>query len=104
MRTAKISDFTNGWIIGDFQPTLLKTKEFEIAHHKYPKGFVGTPHTHLIAIEVNYIVKGRLVATGLELTDGDVFIYEPGEYSEVTFLEDTDLIIVKTPSVPGDKY
>lgn len=104
MKTSRISNFVNGWLIGNFEPTLSKTPDFEVAHHKYPKGFSGTPHTHKIATEYNYIVKGRLIASGQELSDGEIFIYEPNEVSDVVFLEDTDLIIIKTPSVPGDKY
>lgn len=104
MRTDKISRMTNGWLIGDFEPNVLRTSQFEIAHHVYKKGFHGVPHTHKIATEYNYIVSGRLIASGLELEAGDMFIYEPNEVADVVFLEDTNLVIVKTPSVPGDKY
>jgi hypothetical protein len=82
----------------------LRTSVFEVAHHFYPKGFKGTPHIHKIAIEYNYIVSGRLIASGEELGFGDFFIYEPMDVSEVEFLEDTNLIIIKTPSIPKDKY
>lgn len=104
MIISNIKNYTNGWIIGDFSPSLLKTKEFEIAHHFYPKGFVGNSHTHRIATEYNYIVSGKLTASNITLTDGDIFIYEPYDISDVIFLEDTNLIVVKTPSIPGDKY
>jgi len=33
-----------------------------------------------------------------------MFVYYPKEVAEVTFLEDTDLIVIKWPSVPSDKY
>lgn len=104
MKVSSINEFINGWFIGNFEPSVLKSEEFEVAHHKYAKGFRGTPHTHKIATEYNYIVKGKLIASGVELSDGEMFVYSPDEISEVTFLEDTDLIIIKTPSVPGDKY
>lgn len=104
MRTSNIKSFTNGWFIGNFEPSLDKTKDFEIAHHFYPKDFKGTPHTHRIAIEYNYIVSGKLTASGKTLEAGDIFIYDPNDISDVTFLEDTNLIVIKTPSVPGDKY
>ena len=39
-----------------------------------------------------------------ELTSGDIFIIYPGEISDPVFLEDCEIICVKSPSVPGDKY
>jgi hypothetical protein len=41
---------------------------------------------------------------GVEMTAGDVFVIEPGEIAEPEFLEDCQLVCVKTPSLPGDKY
>ena len=101
---ASIDKMTNGWFIGDFEPSILQTKEFEVAHHFYAKGFKGTPHTHKVATEYNYVVRGKARVSGLIVEPGDIFIYLPGEVSDVEFLEDTDLIIVKTPSLPEDKY
>ena len=104
MIISNINAYKNGWFIGDFEPSLLRTSAFEVAHHFYPKGFKGTPHVHKISTEYNYIVSGRLTASGKELCSGDFFIYEPMDVSDVEFLEDTNLIIVKTPSMPQDKY
>lgn len=106
MKFHKITDFINGWFIGDFEPSLLRTANFEIAHHHYKKGVISTPHTHLVASEYNYIVCGKvyLPTEDRYLESGDMFIYEPKEVSNVEFLEDTDLIIIKVPSLPTDKY
>ena len=93
-----------GWFIGDFEPSVFKNPFFEVAHHHHLAGFIGKKHYHKIAPELTYIVKGSLIASGVRLESGDIFIYEPNEISEVTFLEDTDLIVVKWPSVPSDKY
>ena len=104
MKIDKVSNYTNGWYLGNFYPTLLKTAGFEVALHHYPKGFKSVPHTHKIATEYNCIVTGRLIVDGHELGEGDIFIYEPNDVSDIVFLEDTKLTIIKTPSVPGDKY
>lgn len=104
MKTSNIKSYTNGWFIGNFSPSLLKTDKFEIAHHFYPKGFKGTPHVHKIATEYNYILVGKLIASDTTLETGDIFVYEPLDISNVMFLEDTHLIIIKTPSIPNDKY
>ena len=104
MKVANIKEYTNGWFIGDFDPSLLKTNSFEIAHHFYEKNFLGIHHTHKIATEYNYIVSGKLIASDIELKSGDIFVYYPHEVSSVIFLEDTNLIIIKTPSIMDDKY
>jgi quercetin dioxygenase-like cupin family protein len=104
MRFNKISNMTNGWMIGNYIPSILRTKDFEIGHHLYQKNFKAVPHTHKIATEYNYIISGRLIVSGKELKRGDIFIYEPNDVADVVFLEDTDLIIIKVPSVLGDKY
>ena len=104
MKVSNIKDFKGGWIVGNFEPTLLKTPDFEVGHHLYKKGFVAVPHIHKIATEYNYVVSGSLIATGKKLGAGDIFIYDPGEVADVVILEDTNLIIIKVPSLPGDKY
>ena len=37
MKKSKIDSFTKGWFIGDFKPTLLRTKDFEAAMKFYKK-------------------------------------------------------------------
>ena len=39
-----------------------------------------------------------------ELNEGDIFIFNPYEIADPIFLEDCTVLIIKTPSVPGDKY
>lgn len=108
MQTANIKDFVKGWFYGAFTPTLCHNENTEIGLHHYKKGFVSQPHIHLIATEINIIVRGQ-VSIGqykdiIYLEDGDIFIFKPNEYKRVVFLENTDLVVVKTPSLPLDKY
>lgn len=100
-----IKEFHLGWFIGDFEPSILKTRAVEVAHHHYKEGDKSIPHYHKIATEYNYIVKGSLILNEhLVLKAGHIFVYEPNEISNVYFREDTDLIIIKLPSIVGDKY
>lgn len=94
----------NGWFIGDFEPSAFKNCFFEIAHHKHDTNYIAEKHTHKIATELTYIVKGRMIVSGKELSSGDMFIYEANEVSDVRILENVDLIVVKWPSIPSDKY
>jgi len=38
MKKYKLKNFTRGWFIGNFKPTLFSTKDFEIAIKQYKKG------------------------------------------------------------------
>ena len=104
MKTFNIGDMRAGWFIGDFEPSVFKNPFFEVAHHFHEAGYVGPKHYHKIAPELSYIIKGKLVASGQTLSTGDMFLYEPYDIADVRFIEDTDLIVVKWPSVPTDKY
>ena len=104
MDVYNINNFKNGWFIGNFTPSVFKNPFFEVAHHHHKAGYCGQAHTHKIAQEVTYIVKGSLVASGKHLKTGDMFVYSPHEVANVMFVEDTDLIVIKWPSVPNDKH
>ena len=38
MKTAKLTDMIKGWFVGNFEPTLLKTNDVEVAVKEYRKG------------------------------------------------------------------
>lgn len=104
MRLANLRDMVNGWFVGDFTPAVHRTPAAEVAFHEYRTGQMGEPHVHRIATEVNLVVSGEMVINGVTVTAGDIFTIEPGEVAEARFIQDTQLVIVKVPSVPGDKY
>ena len=99
-----IKQFHKGWFIGDFEPSIFKNPFFEIAHHTYKAGYKTPKHTHKIAKELTYIVRGELLVGGRTLTDGDMFLYEANEIADAEVIEDVDLIVIKWPSIPSDKY
>ena len=41
---------------------------------------------------------------GINLKKGHIFILYPGEVAIPEFLTNCELIVVKTPSIKGDKY
>ena len=104
MIEANIKDFKGGWFVGDFEPSLFKNPFFEVAHHKHTKGQETFSHLHKVTHELNYIVSGELMVNGKHLKAGDMWIYEPNEVSNVENLTDNELIVVRWPSIPSDKY
>lgn len=104
MRVASLSDMHNGWFIGDFTPAILRTAQFEVGYLRHRAGQIWPKHVHRVAMEINCLIRGRMRVCGCELNAGAVFVVEPGEVADPVFLDDCELIVVKVPSVPGDKY
>lgn len=104
MDIKKMSDMKGGWFVGNFEPTLLKTDQFEVALHEYKKDEVRKAHYHAIATEYNYLVRGKMKINDQELNEGDLFIIYPNEIAAPEYITDCIVVIVKTPSVPTDKY
>ena len=104
MKKQKIDNMWRGWFIGDFDPAVLKTKDFEVALLKHKKGEVWPRHYHIIATEYNVLITGSMTICGEEILPGDIFVLEPNEIADPVFHEDCTLICVKTPSIIGDKY
>ena len=100
----RIEDFKGGWFIGDFDPTLLKTKDFEVSVKLHPKGEKWDRHYHKEATEYNYVCSGKVKIEDEVYQEGDLFVVEKMYVMDPEFLEDCVIVCVKTPSVIGDKY
>jgi quercetin dioxygenase-like cupin family protein len=104
MKKHAISDFKGGWFLGDFQPTLLKTTDFEISVKYYQAGDYEAAHYHKIATEWTVITSGEVQMNGLRFRAGDIVEVPPGEIAQFSAITDAATTVVKAPSVKGDKY
>jgi quercetin dioxygenase-like cupin family protein len=104
MHLNHLNDFKNGWLVGDFSPALVNTKDVEVAVFYLKKGDKADGHFHKVSTEYNVIVSGMAIKDGKVLTSGDIFVYRPNERSYVEYLEDTQLVVIKTPATKGDKF
>ncbi len=104
MKVSKLKDFTKGWVVGNFEPTLLQTEEFEVAVKYYKKGEYEKKHLHKLATEITIIVSGHVEMNGLEYFSGDIITIEANEATDFKVLEDTVTTVIKTPSAKDDKY
>jgi quercetin dioxygenase-like cupin family protein len=100
----RIEEFTRGWIIGDFEPSLLRTKDFEVALLTHKQGEVWPKHYHKIGTEYNVLISGSMTVDGTLMQAGDVFVFNPNDVADPVFHQDCTILCVKTPSIPGDKY
>ena len=104
MKITKLSAMTNGWLIGDFEPSLLKTKDFEVAVQRFEAGEYAEWHVHKVATEYTVIVSGRAEMNGESVGSGDIIVLAPGEGTDFRALTEVTTAVVKTPCVKGDKY
>jgi len=103
MQIYKLKDMVDGWFVGNFTPTSFSTKDFEVCYKKHTKDEFWDKHYHEKINEINLLIKGKMLINDIEINEGDIFIIEPFYVSKPTFLEDCELVIVKTPSIIGDK-
>jgi len=104
MISAKLPDMKRGWYVGDFEPSVYKTSNVEVAVKKYQAGDGEQWHYHKISTEITVIVLGKVVMNCKEYTDGDIIMMEPGEGTDFRVLQDTITVVVKIPCELNDKY
>jgi len=94
----RIENMKGGWFIGDFDPTIFKTKEFEVSYKVHKKGEFWDIHYHDVCKEINLLIRGKMIMQNVHLKPGDIFVLEPFEIADPNFLEDCEIICVKVPS------
>ena len=104
MESFELNTFSKGWFVGDFSPTLIPTTAAEVAIKHYRAGEAEERHHHKVAVELTAIVSGRVRMNGREFGAGQIVRIEPGESTDFVVLADTVTVVVKLPSVKGDKY
>jgi hypothetical protein len=104
MLVTDLSQMVKGWFVGSFSPTAYETKEAEVAVKRYRSGDAEAWHVHRIATEITVVVSGAVRMGGSRYDAGAIIRLEPGEGTDFTALEDSVTVVVKLPSVRGDKY
>jgi hypothetical protein len=104
MRTARLSEMTKGWFIGNFTPSLAPTDAVEVAVKEYPAGFTEEWHFHKIATEYTVIVSGEVEMNGSRYTSGTIIIIQPGEGTDFLAITPTITVVVKLPGASNDKF
>ena len=104
MKLNKLNEMFKGWIVGNFEPTLYKTDDVEVAVKEYKAGDRHEKHYHKIATEITVIVSGHVLMNGLTYSSGDIITIEPGEATDFEALSDAKTTVIKIPCVKDDKY
>jgi len=99
-----IKDFIKGWVVGDFEPSILKTKDIEIGLKYYKKGQIDEDHYHKIITEYTIIVFGKVKMLNNFYSDGDIIKIIPLQTNKFECIEDACVLVIKNPSITNDKY
>lgn len=104
MKNYSLNDMIKGWFVGNFEPTLYRTNDVEVAVKEYRAGDYEESHYHKIATEITVIQSGKVRMNGREFSGGDIIVIAPGEETDFEVLEDTITTVVKLPGANDDKY
>ena len=99
-----LNDFVKGWFIGNFEPTILNTENFEIAVKNYKKNESENEHYHKIAREWTCVISGKVRFNNSVFEKNSIIVIEPYQKIKFKALEDSTTVVIKIPSVKGDKY
>ena len=100
----KIENYIKGWLVGDFEPSLIKNKDIEIAIKFYKKNDIELNHCHKIATEYTVVISGVVKMMNVIFRLGEIVIVTPNIYNQFECIEDACILVIKTPSIVGDKY
>lgn len=104
MKKHNLSEFTKGWFIGSFTPTIHSTNDFEAAVKYYKLGDYEEEHYHKVATEYTIIAEGKVRMFKQTFVKGDIIEVKPNDRTSFLALENTITFVIKTPCVNGDKY
>ena len=102
--TSRIYDFVKGWLVGDFKPALIESKDIEVGLKYYKRGNYESAHVHNIITEYTIIVKGVVEMNDHMYSTGEIVKIDPGNSTDFKCLSDEAItLVIKTPSIPSDK-
>jgi quercetin dioxygenase-like cupin family protein len=105
MKIKRIDNYTRGYFVGDFEPTIVKTNDVEIAIQRYKIGEYEERHYHKVAKEITVILEGKVrINDSIEVVKGDIIVIEPNEDMDFLPVTDVTTLVVKIPGAKDDKY
>ena len=104
MQIYNLNNFTGGWVIGDFNPAIINSKEVEVAIKKYKKGDYEPEHYHKLATEITIIVSGKVRMNNQIFTENQIVLIDKNDKTDFFAIRDSTTCVIKMPSIIGDKY
>lgn len=104
MKIASLNNMVKGWFVGNFEPTLYRTNDVEVAVKYYKAGDCEAAHYHKIATEITVIVEGTVQMFGQNFGEGSIIIVDPNDVTDFFAVTDAVTAVVKLPGANDDKY
>lgn len=105
MEKRRLDNYVRGWFIGNFEPSVIKTNDVEVAVKEYSRGEYDPKHYHKKATEITVVLHGLVKMNGEIYAKGDMIIIKPNDISDLEALEDNTItVVVKYPGINNDKY
>lgn len=104
MKKVNLKDFFKGWFVGNFDPSIIKTNDVEVAVKQYQAGDYESIHYHKLATEITVIISGEVEMNGIKYLADDIIIIEPYDKTDFKCLTDVVTVVVKYPGANNDKY
>jgi len=100
-----IEEFFKGWLVGDFEPNLIRSTDIEVGLKYYEKGDYEATHVHKVAVEFTIVVEGKVRMLGSEWNKGDIIRVDPKVSTDFKVLSEKAItLVIKSPSCTNDKY
>ena len=104
MKLHKLEEFWGGWFVGNFDPAIVKSENFEVCVKNFRKGDSEPIHYQKTAWEITVVVTGHCRIGEHDLGPGDILFIEPFESAGFVALSDCAIVAIKSPSIPADKF
>ena len=98
-----ISNYTRGWLIGNFSPAIFKTRQFELGLLTHNKNEKWDYHYHAYMGEINVLLEGNMFINNRQIHKGEIFYIPENQLTCPNFIEDCKILCIKVPSIVGDK-
>jgi mannose-6-phosphate isomerase-like protein (cupin superfamily) len=103
MKKYVLNEMVGGWFIGNFEPSVYNSKDFEVCLKRYKKGDKEAAHFQHTATEYTLVVSGRIRLGERHFGENEIIEIPPLEIADFESLTDSIVVAIKTPSNPSDK-
>ena len=98
-----LDDYVKGWIIGDFLPNIINSKDIEVGVKYYKSGDKECRHVHNFVDEYTIVLTGCVKMNNMIYRNKEIIFTPKGISTDFECLEDSVNLVLKTPSIPSDK-
>lgn len=98
-----LNNYKSGWIIGNFEQSIIKTDELEIGILSYKKNEKINYYYNDFLNEINILIKGNMLLNGNKIYQNNIFNIPKKQIITPIFLEDCKLLIIKLCIINNNK-